>query len=618
MVTEHTRPVIRCFQLRPAILGVGLLFLIARADAVDEPASSSVYVNAAQRGDPVAERVVGLHYLSGRGGEKDDSLGYAWLYAAARQDDTVAERFLGNLYGSGVGVARDDRAAFAWYYAAARHDDVQSERELGLCYVNGRGVAQDDKAAFAWFYTAARHDDVIAERYLGFLYRTGRGVAQNDPIALAWYRIAARHDDAISERNLGTMYRLGRGIPPDDKAAFAWYYPAARQDDAIAETNLGFLYQQGRGVTRDDQAAFAWYWTAATRHDDANAEQYLGALYRTGRGVARDDHAAFAWSYRSAQLHDPFGEWNLSLLYELGRGTPQDTRAALAWGRQALTGLPQNEALQQHVAILSLRDFLETRDTNSLDVGFIVSAFHGVIVIGFLLTAVVYAALGALLGIFTFRRTGPPRLALALGWISFYIESQFVAIFAALLLGGAVTANMLIVMIAVWGALPVVLFSLGSNWHRQWQPSTVAWPTQAAWFVTCALAIIVSDFAYDQLLVLVTGHHLAEQATSALFTKAKDSSPWIALANIGLVLPIAEEILFRGYLYDALKKRWSAATTVILTAFAFALVHFQLAQFPLLFGMGLVLGWAKLKTGSLRLPVLLHATNNSLVMIFAS
>jgi membrane protease YdiL (CAAX protease family) len=34
--------------------------------------------------------------------------------------------------------------------------------------------------------------------------------------------------------------------------------------------------------------------------------------------------------------------------------------------------------------------------------------------------------------------------------------------------------------------------------------------------------------------------------------------------------------------------------------------------------MGLVLGWAKLKTGSLRLPVLLHATNNSFVMIFAS
>ena len=515
-------------------------------------------------------------------------------------------------------VKLDPTATASDFVDAAHRDDPVAERDLGLCYLDGRGVDHDEKAAFAWIYAAARHDDPAAERYLAYLYRTGRGVKQDDKVALAWYRIAAGHGDAISERNIGAFYRLGRGVPPDDKAAFAWYYAAARQDDAIAETNLGFLYQQGRGVARDDQAAFAWYWTAAVRHDDPSAEQYLGSLYRVGRGVARDDQAAFAWTYRSAELGDSYGEWNLSVLYELGRGTPQDTGAALIWGRKALNALPQNESLRQHVAILTLRDFLETGDANSLDVAFMVSAFHGLILACFLLTAFTYVTLGATLGFFTFRRAGPPHLALALGWISFYLESQFVAIFASFLLGGNLTADMFILMITAWGALPVALFSLGSNWHRQWRPSPVPGRTQAGWYFACVLAVFASDFAYDRVLAFVTGSHLADQATHALFTKAKDASPWIAVTNIGLVIPVAEEILFRGYLYDALRKRWSDATTIIISAAAFAMVHVQLAQFPLLFGMGLVFGWAKMKTGSLRLPVLLHATNNTLVMILAS
>ena len=327
---------------------------------------------------------------------------------------------------------------------------------------------------------------------------------------------------------------------------------------------------------------------------------------------------AFAWLYRSALLHDHLGEWNLSYLYESGHGVHQDTGEARMWARKALAAMPDNERLREHVAILNLRAFLETRDTAAFDLPFFLSVFHRTVLICFLLTAVAYAAMGALLGLFTFRSKGPPHLALAIGWICFYMESQFVAVFASFLLGNALTADLLILMIAVWGALPVVLFSLGSNWHRLWKPSAAPWRTLAASFAGCVLSILIADMVYDQLLTFVTGSHLADQSTRALFSKAKDASPWIALTTIGLVLPVAEEILFRGYLFDALRKRWPDATTIIVTALAFAAIHFQLAQFPLLFAMGLALGWARMKTGSLRLPVLLHAANNSLVMLLAT
>jgi hypothetical protein len=85
-----------------------------------------------------------------------------------------------------------------------------------------------------------------------------------------------------------------------------------------------------------------------------------------------------------------------------------------------------------------------------------------------------------------------------------------------------------------------------------------------------------------------------------------------------LLAPAAEEIMFRGYLFDSLRRRYSGKIVVFITAFVFALMHFQWLHFIPIFGAGLALGWVKLKTDSLRLPVLLHAINNGLVLAFST
>jgi membrane protease YdiL (CAAX protease family) len=100
--------------------------------------------------------------------------------------------------------------------------------------------------------------------------------------------------------------------------------------------------------------------------------------------------------------------------------------------------------------------------------------------------------------------------------------------------------------------------------------------------------------------------------------KAKHESLWLAYASVALVLPIAEEIIFRSYLFDALRSRFSGKTVVIVTAFAFSLVHLQWVYLVPLFGFGLVLGWVRLKTNSLRLPILLHVINNGLFLALAT
>jgi hypothetical protein len=82
-------------------------------------------------------------------------------------------------------------------------------------------------------------------------------------------------------------------------------------------------------------------------------------------------------------------------------------------------------------------------------------------------------------------------------------------------------------------------------------------------------------------------------------------------------MPVAEEIIFRSYLFDALRQRFSGKIVVIITALAFSLLHFQWLYFVPLFGFGLILGWVRLKTDFLRLPVFLHAMNNGLLLAFA-
>lgn len=79
-----------------------------------------------------------------------------------------------------------------------------------------------------------------------------------------------------------------------------------------------------------------------------------------------------------------------------------------------------------------------------------------------------------------------------------------------------------------------------------------------------------------------------------------------------VVAPIAEEVIFRGFLYPVTKRyseRWFAA---IFTGCLFGVIHFNLMSFPLLALMGIVLVVLYEITGSLWVPIACHAAFNGL------
>ena len=87
---------------------------------------------------------------------------------------------------------------------------------------------------------------------------------------------------------------------------------------------------------------------------------------------------------------------------------------------------------------------------------------------------------------------------------------------------------------------------------------------------------------------------------------------------IGLMVPIAEEIVFRGAIQHtlqvALGKRyhWIA---IVISALIFGFIHFNLAQGVHAFVIGLLLGWMYYRTGSILPGLVFHWVNNSVAYL---
>jgi hypothetical protein len=116
-------------------------------------------------------------------------------------------------------------------------------------------------------------------------------------------------------------------------------------------------------------------------------------------------------------------------------------------------------------------------------------------------------------------------------------------------------------------------------------------------------------------------HLLVDRSATSTFMadvyQTAYSLPLLYLA-IGVMAPIFEEVFFRGFLFQGIRaSRLGAIGAISLTASLWALIHVQYAWYDMLyiFGFGLLLGYAQLKTHSLYVPIAMHAFNNLLAVM---
>ena len=91
----------------------------------------------------------------------------------------------------------------------------------------------------------------------------------------------------------------------------------------------------------------------------------------------------------------------------------------------------------------------------------------------------------------------------------------------------------------------------------------------------------------------------------------------LALLVVGLGAPLAEEVLFRGFLLSALAKlRTGFAGAALISTTLWTALHagYSLIGIAEVFTIGLFFSWMLWRTGSLRVPIFCHALYNSLIV----
>lgn len=139
--------------------------------------------------------------------------------------------------------------------------------------------------------------------------------------------------------------------------------------------------------------------------------------------------------------------------------------------------------------------------------------------------------------------------------------------------------------------------------------------------------IKASDFGW--LAIALASYFLLLAATMTVASKIPGFNPdqvqdigystattgWqLVFAFIGLVVlpPLAEEMLFRGFLYRGLASKWPRIIAALVTSLLFALVHFQWNVGVDVFVLSLILIALYEKTQNLWMSVFLHAIKNGL------
>lgn len=119
-----------------------------------------------------------------------------------------------------------------------------------------------------------------------------------------------------------------------------------------------------------------------------------------------------------------------------------------------------------------------------------------------------------------------------------------------------------------------------------------------------------------QYLLNHLGHEPEAQEVVRLFAQADTPAlllPMIVLTAV--VAPLSEELLFRGCLYRFLKAKISLWFALVLSGLLFAMLHHNLLSLFPLFILGIILAYVYERTGSLKVPILMHGIFNGNTII---
>jgi membrane protease YdiL (CAAX protease family) len=138
----------------------------------------------------------------------------------------------------------------------------------------------------------------------------------------------------------------------------------------------------------------------------------------------------------------------------------------------------------------------------------------------------------------------------------------------------------------------------------------LCWVTIALIYV--ALTPVLGPPQNAGLQLLRFGSDMSRLADAGLFSLA------LIVVRACLLVPLAEELFFRGALFGWVRKRLSAMPTILVTATLFAAIHMEVLLLPVTFLWGTAAGWVRERTGSTVPFFAAHVVNSVVMLAIAS
>jgi membrane protease YdiL (CAAX protease family) len=163
----------------------------------------------------------------------------------------------------------------------------------------------------------------------------------------------------------------------------------------------------------------------------------------------------------------------------------------------------------------------------------------------------------------------------------------------------------------------VYLFGIRRRGFR-WSQLGLRLPSARWWWTTVFIAIMFIPLMGVIALGIrwVLGRPLENPQLNALIP---DTFTWpgaiAMILLVGLAVPFAEELFFRGLLYRWMRSRWGFWIGLLGSSLVFGLLHIDPSLVGATFIMGIALGWIYERSQSLWPSILIHAFNNTLELI---
>ncbi len=136
------------------------------------------------------------------------------------------------------------------------------------------------------------------------------------------------------------------------------------------------------------------------------------------------------------------------------------------------------------------------------------------------------------------------------------------------------------------------------------------YPVSAKTLCTWVGVALVFAVAWDGLTYLLDRAVIPEFMLRAYVTAYFVPLLWLAIV---IAAPLAEELFFRGFLFEGIRyTRLGVTGAVVITSLLWAVIHLQYGPYEIstVFILGLILGVARLATGSIYTSIAMHALVN--------